>query len=102
MSHATIAQEKDPEEIILIMIYHILGDIEIDNEARNYIRKLVTQGMKKVISYQSEDARALEAKENYKYFAETLKENIWGVKQILEIDDVESTLSRLCPIFPIC
>lgn len=102
MSHATMAQEHDPREIMLIMIYQILGDIEIDDEARNYIQKLVIQGMSKVISNQSEHAGALEAKENYRHFAETLRENVWGVKQIIEIYDVEDTLSSLCPIFPIC
>jgi len=102
MSQGAMAHEHDPREVIMNMIYHILGGIEISDEAANYIQQLVINGMNKVISTQSEHARALEAEENYKQFAETLRENVWGVKQIIEIDDVEDTLSSLCPIFPIC
>ena len=97
-----MAQANDPREVIINMIYQILEGIEVSDEASNYIQELVIDGMSKVISTQSEHARALEAEENYKRFAETLRENVTGVKHIIEVDDVENTLSSLCPIFPIC
>ena len=87
---------------VLKRIYKDLGHMQVDIIARNYIDNLVLSGMKNANPHQSEHTWLLEVESNCKIFANELCNDTFGIKAIIEIEDVKKTLARLCPLFPFC
>lgn len=102
MSEAVMVKEPEPREKILIIIYEVLEDFSIDKNAEKRFEDLVDKGMHKVDLDRNTHSRTIEAQENFRLLAESVRDKLHGNKSVVEVEDIENSLSILCPIYPIC
>lgn len=102
MSEAVLIKEPEPREKILAIIHEVLENFSIDNDAERRFEDLVEKGMTKVDLDRHTHARTLEAQENFRLLAENIRDELNGIKSVVELEDIENSLSTLCPIYPIC
>lgn len=86
----------------MIIIYEALEEFSIDKNAEKRFEDLVDKGMHKVDLDRNTNLRTIEAQENFRLFAESVRDKLHGSKSVVEVEDIENSLSRLCPIYPIC
>lgn len=102
MTQAAMMEEPDTGKKTLKIIHEILDEFTIDRLAAARFEDLVTKGMEKVDIDRGTQARALEAEENFRLLAEHIRNNLQGIKSVVGVEDIENSLSSLCPIYPIC
>jgi hypothetical protein len=95
-------KESDPGEQIWAIINSVLGGLTLSSGATDMLENLIVSGIDRVKFDQVDEARALEAQENYRFLAETIEKNVRGVKSIIDISDVNDALAIICPCYPIC
>ncbi|MEL7980180.1 hypothetical protein E0L35_05910 [Halomonas sp. ATBC28] len=102
MSEAVMIKEPEPREKLLMIIYEVLADLSINEDAEKRFENLVEKGMHKVDFDRVTHARTIEAQENFRMLAQDIRDRLHGVKSVVEVEDIENSLSTLCPIYPIC
>ena len=79
-----------------------MKEFSIDKVAEERFEDLVEKGMHRVDLDRDTHARTIEAQENFRLLAESIRDDLYGAKSIVEIEDIENGLFNLCPIYPIC
>ena len=102
MQQSAQIEEEDPRDNIWSIINSVLQGSPMSESATDEIDALIMKGLSKVKYDQVDEARALEAEENFRYFAEELLKRVQNKKSIIDISDVKAILSLICPLYPIC
>lgn len=97
-----VEKESDPSGQIWAIINSVLGGLTLSSGAADKLENLIVSGINRVKFDQVDEARALEAQENYRFLAETIEKNVRGVKSIVDISDVNDALAIICPCYPFC
>lgn len=96
-------REPEPRERIMQMIHEVLDDVALAKDAEESIESIVEKGFRRVESDRLDQARSLEAQDNFRAFATALKQHaIENQLTTIEGSDVTMVLRSLCPIYPIC
>jgi hypothetical protein len=80
----------------------VLQSFPISRSATDEIDSLIMKGLSRIKYDRDDESRALEAEENYRYFADELLKRVQGNKSIIDVSDVKSILTFLCPLYPLC
>ncbi|WFF41216.1 hypothetical protein EVC62_06705 [Salinicola endophyticus] len=102
MSHTVMIKEPEPHEKLMRIIHGVLEGFAIDRDAERRFEYLVEKGMHKVDLDRDTHARTIEAQENFWLLAKDIREKLHNFKSVVEVEDIENSLSVLCPIYPIC
>lgn len=102
MPQAAMIRVPDPSDQIWTIINAVLGGLSLSSDAADKLDKLILTGINKIKFDRLDEALALEAQENYRLLAETLRKNVQGVKSVIDVQDIEDALKAICPLYPIC
>lgn len=102
MHQIELQKQEDPRDQIWGIINHTLDGLSLTSQAAAEMEKLILRGIVRIKADRSDQARALEARENYRLLAIALRKNIEGKRVMVDKDDIKYALLALCPLYPIC